>query len=222
MKSQLNLVVLILAGTLGLILGWSILDLPATAVRLPERVAAQLYMSGVTHPVTAVLLNFRGYDTLLEIAVLLLAMLGMLVLPRHVSDHEQHPVSASPMLQTLARLLVPLMVLGAGYLLWAGSHRPGGAFQAGSVLAGAGVLMHLAGLLSAWARPGRALRAGLAIGLLVFISVAVAFMKQGTLMQYPPSWAGELILVIEASLTLSLGLILAGLYFVLTDSGERR
>ncbi len=32
--------------------------------------------SGVTHPVTAVLLNFRGYDTLLEVAVLLIALVG--------------------------------------------------------------------------------------------------------------------------------------------------
>ena len=39
-------------------------------------VAAHLAESGVTHPVTAVLLNYRGYDTLLEIAVLLLALLA--------------------------------------------------------------------------------------------------------------------------------------------------
>ncbi len=218
MKTLLNVAVLFLASVLGLALGWSILDLPVAAVRLPEQVTAQLDMSGVAHPVTAVLLNFRGYDTLLEIAVLLLALLGILALPRHISDRQHRPASANPMLQTLARVLAPLMLLVAGYILWAGAHRPGGAFQAGAVLAGAGVLLHLAGLLPAWATPGRILRAGLAVGLLVFIAVAVALMAQGTLLQYPPGWAGALILTIEASLTLSLGLILAGLYLVLTDS----
>ncbi len=218
MKALLNIAVLSLTGALGLVLAWSILDLPASAVRLPEQVTAQLDMSGVAHPVTAVLLNFRGYDTLLEMAVLLLALLGMLALPRQASGSKPRPVPASPMLQTLARLLTPLMVLVAGYVLWAGTHRPGGAFQAGAVLAGAGVLLHLAGLLPAWATPGRALRAGFATGLLVFIAVAATLMTQGTLLQYPPGWAGALILVIEASLTLSLGLILAGLYLVLADS----
>ena len=33
--------------------------------------------SGVRNPVTAVLLNFRGYDTLLEMGVLLVALLGV-------------------------------------------------------------------------------------------------------------------------------------------------
>ena len=140
MKTLLNVAVLFLAGAFGLALGWSILDLPVAAVNLPEQLTAQLDMSGVVHPVTAVLLNFRGYDTLLEIAVLLLALLGILALPRHVSDHQHRPFTANPVLQTLARVLVPLMLLVAGYILWAGAHRPGGAFQAGAVLAGAGVL----------------------------------------------------------------------------------
>ncbi len=47
--------------------------------------------SGVEHPVTAVLLNFRGYDTLLEIAVLLLALLVMLA----VSPREEAAAAAS-------------------------------------------------------------------------------------------------------------------------------
>jgi hypothetical protein len=33
--------------------------------------------SGVSNPVTAVLLNFRAYDTLLEIGVVLLALWGL-------------------------------------------------------------------------------------------------------------------------------------------------
>ena len=53
-----------------------VLSLPAEADGLNADVMANMQDSGVTNPVTAVLLNFRGYDTLLEIAVLLLALLG--------------------------------------------------------------------------------------------------------------------------------------------------
>ena len=51
-------------------LSWGALDLPRTDGVAPL-VERRLDESGVSNPVTAVLLNFRGYDTLLEITVLL-------------------------------------------------------------------------------------------------------------------------------------------------------
>ena len=196
----------------------AVLDAPLPALRLPAMVEANMAQSGVTHPVTAVLLNFRGYDTLLEVAVLLLPLLGMLALaPARSASADRAPVD--PVLATLARLLAPLMILVAGYLLWAGAHQPGGAFPAAAVLAAAGVLLHLAGLLPAWASPGWVLRLGLAGAFLVFLAVAAALLAQGSLLQFPPAWAGALILLIEAGLTLSLGLVLAGLFLLL--SGRR-
>ena len=214
MKALPALIVL-LATALALVLGWAMLDLPPHALRLPAEVAAKIAESGVEHPVTAVLLNFRGYDTLLEVAVLLLALLGVLALAQPHAARAAAP--AHPLLQTLARLLAPLMVLVAGYLLWVGAIAPGGAFQAGAVLAAAGVLLRLAGLLPTWAAPGRLLRGGLALGLLAFVAVALAVLGQGSLLQYPPALAGGLILLIEAGLTLSIGLTLAGLYLAGTE-----
>ncbi|MDP3842289.1 MAG: Na(+)/H(+) antiporter subunit B [Oxalobacteraceae bacterium] len=213
MKMLLRLLVLIAAALLGLALAWAMLQLPPPAVRLAQQVDAQMHASGVTHPVTAVLLNFRGYDTLLEIAVLLLALLGVLAAAAGAPSSVR-PLGGAPqpLLQALVRLLAPLMVLVAGYLLWAGSHRAGGAFQAGAVLAGSGVLLHLAGLMPDWADPPRLLRTGLAAGFLIFLSVATLLLWQGALLQYPPRWAGALILAIEAGLTLSIALVLAGLF----------
>lgn len=149
-----RVLVLFFCAGLGLALGAAMLQLPTPAGQLAVHVAAKLEASGVRHPVTAVLLNFRGYDTLLEIAVLLLALLGVLA----ASDSERSTglrLSAAPLplLQAMVRVLAPLMVLMAGYLLWAGAHRPGGAFQAGAVLAAAVVLLYLAGLIPAWAAP---------------------------------------------------------------------
>lgn len=225
MKDLFNALVIVLSATLGLVLIWVILELPPPArIRLPEQVLAQLDASGVTHPVTAVLLNFRGYDTLLEVMVLLLALLGVLA---QIGKRKQKDLLAGfrlsrPHLQVLlwlARVLVPLMVLVAGYLLWVGGHQPGGAFQAGAVLAAAGVLLNLSGILPSWTEPAWNLRAGLVAGLLVFLLAAAAVMaiaSPGLLLQYPPPSAGMLILLIEAGLTLSLGLILAGLFLFLS------
>lgn len=216
MRRTLAALTVLLAGGLAAALARAMLELPPQVVRLPDAVAANLAASGVDHPVTAVLLNFRGYDTLLEVAVLLLALVGALALARPHAARAAAP--AHPLLQTLARLLAPLMVLVAGYLLWIGAHAPGGAFQAGAVLAAAGVLLRLAGLLPTWAQPSLLLRSGLALGLAVFVAVAAAVLWQGSLLQYPLAAAGALILLIEAGLTLSIGLTLAGLYLAGTGA----
>jgi len=196
--------------------GAAMLELSAPPVRLAAQVAANIERSGVAHPVTAVLLNFRGYDTLLEIAVLLIALVGLTAVARR-DDAAPAPSAAEPVLQTLARLAAPLMALVAVYLLWAGAFRPGGAFQAGAVLAAAAVLLNLARLLPAWTSPGAGLRWGLAAGFLVFLIVAAATIGEGALLQYPPAWAGGLILAIEAGLAVSLGLTLAGLFLFLSE-----
>jgi hypothetical protein len=46
--------------------------------------------------------------------------------------------------------------------------------------------------------------------------VAAALLTQGSLLQYPPAAAGTLILLIESGLTVSLALILAGLFLFLS------
>lgn len=197
----------------------ALLALPPAPVSLPPMVAAKMAESGVAHPVTAVLLNFRGYDTLLEVAVLLLALLGVLAVGReeHVVRSDR-VVRIEPVVAMLARLAVPLMLLVGIYLLWAGAHRPGGAFQAAAVIAAAAVLLNLARLTPAWTGAPRArLRWGLAGGLLVFTGVAAALLAGGALLAYPPAQAGLLILVIESVLTVSLGLILAGLFLFLSE-----
>ncbi len=216
----------------------AMLDLPDAAIDLRLAVVTHLVDSGVEHPVTAVLLNYRGYDTLLEIAVLLLALFGLLAasdrtgapvappadlllqtLARIAVPQQRRaimPCKSNLLLQTLARIAVPLAVVFAVYLLWAGAFRPGGAFQAGAVLAAGAVLLHLVGLIPGWARPKLALRAGLVAGFLLFLAIAAALLADGAMLLYPPAVAGQLILAIEAGLTLSLGLILAGLFLFLS------
>jgi multisubunit Na+/H+ antiporter MnhB subunit len=178
-------------------------------VRLSGQVADQLANSGVGNPVTAVLLNFRAYDTLLELAVLAAAVLGILALNQARPSYRP----AGPLLGGLVRWLVPLLLVTAGYLLWAGAQEPGGAFQAGALLASAAVLLRLSGHPGAGLPGPAALRWLLAGGVAAFLAVGIAVTPAGlAFLQYPEGWAGVSILLIEAAATLSIAATLALAY----------
>jgi multisubunit Na+/H+ antiporter MnhB subunit len=192
------------------ILGWTLWALPPFSNQMLELVSSNMQISGVENPVTAVLLNFRGYDTLLEIGVLLLAAVGVLsVAPSAVMRTDSTP---SPILILLCRVMLPFIILVSGYILWIGKYAPGGAFQAGAVLAAGGVLLATAAVrfnLSA----SKAMPLATGIGLLIFLLVALATMiVRGNYLQYPVALAGALILVIEAAATLSIAAILVRLF----------
>lgn len=188
------------------------LQLPVPGAGVSAHIERELAASGVAHPVTAVLLNFRGYDTLLEIAVLLVAALGVLSLQQAEPPATVVENGVGPVLSALMGVVVPLMLLVAAYLLWSGSHQPGGAFQAGAVLAAAGVLMRLAGISPPVTAAGVWLRFGLVLGFGFFLGVAAAALAHGGLLEYPRSWAGALIFAVESTLTVSIALILATLF----------
>lgn len=179
----------------------AVLPLQQGAQPLPPAVNAALDSSGVSHPVTAVLLNFRAWDTLLELAVLLLALLGV----RQLRPAALATAPGWPLLEAWARILAPLAVLLGGYLLWRGSHAPGGAFQAGALLAAGALVLRLAGLLPPLRWHYWPLRLLVLGGLLLFLGVAAtgAWLGDGWLV-YPPAQAGLLILLIELAATLSI------------------
>lgn len=209
----------------GLVLLWALWTLPAPPTRLPELVRGRLPDSGVENPVTAVLLNFRGYDTLLEVAVLWLAGLAAwAVLPPSPAGPADAPVDAGPVLPLGARLGVPVAVLVALYLLWAGSSLPGGAFQAAALLAGAAVVLLVSGRLGPVAADRWPLRVGLVAGAAVFLAVALAAVGAGgRLLEYPPGAAYALIVLIEAVAMVSIALVLAALFAGRRDvPGARR
>lgn len=202
------LVPLLLALVAGV--GYSVLTLPETSAGLATAVQARLAASGVDNPVTAVLLNFRGYDTLLEMAVLSLAVVGiwsLAVMPR------RRVGAPDAVLAFLVQIMVPFMVLLAAYLLWAGSHSAGGAFQAGAVLGAATVLMLLAGAPLPGALSHWPLRMLLMLGLGTFAVTGLAMMLLGArFLEYPPTYAKHIILLVETAAAVSIGLILAGAF----------
>lgn len=178
----------------------------ADKVRMTDQISAQLPNSGVTNPVTAVLLNFRAYDTLLELAVLLAALLGILALGPARPPYR----AAGPMLSGLIRWLVPLLILTAGYLLWAGAHAPGGAFQAGALLAAAAVVLRLGGDPVAGLPRPPVQRLLLVAGIAGFLLVGIATTAiDRSFLHYPDGWSGGLILLIETAATLAIATTLA-------------
>lgn len=192
-------------------LGWAVLALPAKPPGLTAESFARLPESGVTNPVTAVLLNFRAYDTLLEMGVLLLAIVGVWALRR--GEWPEGDLRGRPLLMSLLRVLLPVLVLAAGYLLWIGAFAPGGAFQGGALLAGALVLALLGGLARRFLGCDRLMRVGLILGVLVFGAMGgLAVWQTGGLLQYPAGRAGTWILLIEAATLISIGLTLGLLY----------
>ena len=191
-------------------LAYAVWSLPTHALGLSEEVAKNVEMSGVSNPVTAVLLNYRSYDTLLELGVLLLALFSVWSLGG-VSANKSSFVN--PILDFLSRFLVPVFILFSGYLLWVGGFAPGGAFQAGAVLAAAGVLLFLNDWQLESKYSGFYLRLVLIIGLVLFIAIGFGFVfLDRVFLEYPSAFAAVSILLIEASATLSIGVTLAALF----------
>jgi len=189
---------------------YAVLTIAQNSPGLGLLAAENIIMSGVSNPVTAVLLNYRGYDTLLEMSVLLLVLIAVWSLGGLSKQRRSFP---GPVLNLLSNLLVPLLIMAAGYLLWIGASAPGGAFQAGSVLGAAGVLLLLSGWRLGTQFAGWPLRIVLISGLAVFVVSGLIFIMLGRqFLQYPPLFSGLIILLIESAATLSIGITLAALF----------
>ncbi len=193
--------------------------IPRPAPSLAETVFANLAVSGVDNPVTAVLLNFRAYDTLLEVVVLFAVVVVVWLLGDAEADRR------APRLGSIffgfARLVLPVMVLIAGYLLWLGGFAPGGAFQAGAVLGAVGIVLLLGRLYTPTAADRLPARLVFGLGTVGFAGAGLATLALGNaFLGYPPEAAKTWILVIEAMLTVSIAATLAGLFFGAAPSGR--
>ena len=196
-----------LTAALGLLAGAQV-ERPLTAA-----VARALPATGMENPVTAVLLNFRGYDTLLEVGVVLAAVIAAWsVLPGRRLEQARLR-SVGPVLPAFARILVPITVLLSGYVLLTGTTTPGGAFGASALLAGAGVVWWSAGRVLPLDRDRAPLRFGMAAGFALFLGTAVGVMAGGrNLLEYPRGWAYPLAVLVEVGSMISIALILSVLF----------
>jgi multisubunit Na+/H+ antiporter MnhB subunit len=191
---------------LGTLLSAAVLSGWEQPAGLTREAYAQLENSGSRNPVTAVILNYRGYDTLLEIGVLLVASLGVYTL---ASDARgQNVQKPGAIFRFYLRVMTPLFLLVVPYMVWVGGYAPGGAFQAGALLSGLGVLTLLGPTPWPLRLRRRLLRWGLVAGFLIFLAVGMWTWRYGQFLTYPARQAGMWILLIELTCTLSIGISL--------------
>ena len=119
---------------------------PASTHLSPRFIEEGASETGAANMVTAVLADYRGYDTLGEAAVIFAAGLGCLVILASGGARRDLPVAGmsdpfgSIILDAATRTLVPVVLLFAVYVLIHGHYSPGGGFQ-GGVLFGSGLIM---------------------------------------------------------------------------------
>lgn len=194
----------------------AVLALPPVATGLANEAIAALGATGVKNPVTATLLNFRCYDTLMEVAVLLLAVTTIRALRE---EKMPKPEASDPVLGFLTRILVPVMILIAGYLLMVGTDAPGGAFQAGAILAAAGVLIVLTDVGDPLGSDGPPIRLCLAIGLAGFLAIGLAgLFVYGAFLAYPQRVAIGTVLLLEIGTSLSVAAALLNMFIAIRGS----
>lgn len=203
--------VLLLTVCLAGLLVWTVLNIPRPLPGLGREAADHLALSGVDNPVTAVLLNFRGYDTMLEVMVFLLGAITVWSI-----THAPFPARVpdpSPVQAAAVRFLAPLICLIGAYLIWQGAYQTGGAFQGGAVLSAGIVLLLISDYIWVPRMHSLPLRFGMTLGPLLFILLALwGAVAQGSLLQLPPERAASFLLFLEAGGGISIGLILAAFF----------
>jgi len=93
--------------------------------------------------VTAVVVTYRGLDTLGEVTILFLtaAIIGFFL---HNKNKKRDLRENSEIFVTAAKLLIPIMIMLGVYIFINGHLTPGGGFQGGAVIASAVILIILA------------------------------------------------------------------------------
>ena len=134
---------------------WGTADTPANQSTLSEYYITNTWDDTlVPNIVTAVLADYRGYDTMFETVVVFTAGLAIfLILGVGISKEEEMGIKPparglieapkDPIVRITCRLLVPLVQLFALYVLAHGHHSPGGGFQGGVILAASFIMMEL-------------------------------------------------------------------------------
>lgn len=114
----------------------------------------------VPNLVTAVLADYRGYDTMFETVVIFVAGIAIFAILRSLSeakpDRPPGIIDASVegdhqriIIGTTCRVIIPVIQIFALYVVAHGHHSPGGGFQGGVILGASFILIGLSGELGA-------------------------------------------------------------------------
>ena len=144
-----NMFIILLLAGFGLLLGSFLLthheylSLPQLPAYYADNTAPEV---GAANVVTAVIVTYRGFDTLGEVTILFVAasLIAMFLKHSKAPRHDRHPRPSSVILSTSQKLLFPLIVLFGAYVFANGHLTPGGGFQGGAIIATGFLLLLMA------------------------------------------------------------------------------
>jgi len=121
-------------------------DNPTNRQVVPRYLEQGEQEAGTRNIVAAVVFNYRGYDTMGEVAIFSAALAGIFAvvgtgrrrIGRALIDESQ--VKFSFVSGTAAVLLIPLMIVFSLYIIIYGLDLPGGGFQGGATIGAAAIL----------------------------------------------------------------------------------
>ncbi len=191
-----------------------VLLLPDQGPSLAPQSMEHLPETGLGNPVTAVLIAYRSFDTMLEKVVLVLAVVGVWSLAADRNwggaPGEIRAERPEPTLAFFAQVLAPIGLLVGVHIFWVGADEPGGAFQGGAILAAMWMIVMIARLTEAPQANALWLRIALVAGPIVFlVAGAAGAVVAGGFFAYPPGLAKPLILFIETFMTFTIAVTLA-------------
>lgn len=243
MKARSNIkrfVPLLVVTITGAVLVYGTLDMPAFSDPLDpihQHVAPRYILDspqeiGIPNMVTSILASYRGYDTMGEVIVVFTALIGVLSLigirKRKFAPNYLEP-PARPILQVMAKFMIPFIILFALYVQFHGDFGPGGGFQAGVIFAVAIILYTLTFSQYDGMRlvPPKVLKILAASGVLIYGGTGVwTLLKGGTFLNYSvlgkTSVAGQHlgILIIEFGVGLTVATSMMLLFFAFVSRGE--
>lgn len=165
-----DLLIAIACGTGLATLAYAVMTRP-----LPDHAISRFFVEralpegGGLNVVNVIIVDFRGFDTLVEISVLAVVGLTIYALLRRFrpasesleipARQKDRATADEEMLvpALLMRLMFPLVVVLSAYLLWRGHNSPGGGFAAGVALTIGVILQYMAGG-TRWAEDRLAIR----------------------------------------------------------------
>lgn len=138
--------------------------------------------TGAANAVAGIITDYRGFDTLGEVTVLFAAVTALLAVLAHRSAVEQRGGLNNPILQTAARVLVPLVQLFGLAIIAYGHLSPGGGFSGGAVLAAGFILYAFAFGLGTLAHrlPDKTARTAESLGTAWFAVLGLAGLATGS------------------------------------------
>lgn len=224
---------------------WGDPQSPVNSTVAPYYIENTIRDAHVPNIVTTVLADYRGFDTLLETAVVFIACIAIYSILRvdsAKSTVDEPDIIAAPpaydptdslIIRQASRIMVPFMQIFALYVIAHGHYSPGGGFQGGVILGASVILLcisfDLKYVLRQWTEKKIMLLT--ALGVLIYAAVGVACMFMGGgYLNYnalDPVLPGDMayaryygILLVEIGVGVTVMFSMIGIYIILASNGR--